>query len=117
MLGAYGCGSQDRHTLGSTAEHLLSALPCPAMVYGPNVKFSIEAKERGGPVLLPLSFPCSPAQLDEAIKIALYFNVSVEVLHVADAVVATHRHQLEEECKRVASLLDHAGIESTWSVL
>jgi nucleotide-binding universal stress UspA family protein len=117
MFGAYGCGSQDRHTLGSTAEHLLSALPCPAMVYGPSVKYSLGAKERGGRVLLPVPFPCSPAQVAEAIEIAKFFGVSIEILHVADTMLTVRRHQFEEECKRIVSLLENAGIKSAWSIL
>ncbi len=37
MLGAYGYGPQDRPTLGSTAEDLLRAIPCPVLTYGPSV--------------------------------------------------------------------------------
>jgi nucleotide-binding universal stress UspA family protein len=117
MFGAYGRGSQDRHRLGSTAEHLLFALPCPAMVYGPNVKLSIDARERGGPVLLPLVFPCSPAQIDKAIEIATFFDVSIEILHVADSVATIHLPQVEGECKRIVVCIDNAGIKAAWSVL
>jgi nucleotide-binding universal stress UspA family protein len=117
MLGAYGCGSQDRHTLGSTAEHLLSILPCPAMVYGPSVKFPLVANEHDRPVLFAVSFPLSSGQSEKARQIASYFGVSIEVLHVADTLLPIALHHLEEECKEIASLLNAAGIKSTWCVL
>jgi nucleotide-binding universal stress UspA family protein len=117
MFGAYGLGSQDRHTLGSTAEQLLSALPCPAMVYGPSVKFPLLAEEDDRPILLPVSFPMTSAQIHKAIEIALFFSVSIEVLHVVDTINSAHLHELEDECKRIVSLLQDAGVTSTWSVL
>jgi nucleotide-binding universal stress UspA family protein len=117
MLGAYGCGSQDRHTLGSTAEHLLSTLPCPAMVYGPSVKFPLVADEHDRPVLFAVSAPLSPGQSEKAIQIARYFDVPIEVLHVADTIIPTAHPHLEEDCRQFASLLKSEGIKSTWSVL
>jgi nucleotide-binding universal stress UspA family protein len=117
MLGAYGCGSQDRHMLGSTAEHLLSTLPCPAMVYGPSVKFPLVADEHDRPVLFAVSFPLSPSQSEKAIQIARYLDVPIEVLHVVDTIIPIAHPHLEEECKQLASLLESAGIKSTWSVL
>ena len=117
MFGAYGLGSQDRHTLGSTAEHLLTALPCPAMVYGPSVKFTFDAEERGGPVLLPLAFPSSSAQIRKATEIAKFFKASIEILHVAETIVPIQLHHLEEESRRITLLFENAGIKATWSVL
>jgi len=35
IVGAYGNGSQERATLGSTAELLLRSIPCPVLTYGP----------------------------------------------------------------------------------
>jgi len=117
MLGAYGFGSQDRHTLGSTTEHLLSALPCPAMVYGPSAKFPLVADEHGRPVLFAVSFPLSSSQSEKAIQIARYFDVPIEVLHVTDTVSPVALHRIEEECRQIASVLKAGGVKSTWSVL
>jgi len=117
MLGAYGYGSQDRHTLGSTAEHLLSNLPCPAMVYGPCVKFPLVADEHDRPVLFAVSFPLSSGQSEKAVQIARYFGVPIEILHVADTIVPAALHRLEEECKQIATLFNEVGIKSRWSVL
>jgi hypothetical protein len=55
----------------------------------------------------------SPSQSEKAIQIARYFNVPVEVLHVADTVASITLHRLEQESRRIVA----GGVKATWSVL
>jgi len=87
------------------------------MVYGPNVRFPLVADEHDRPVLFAVSFPVTPSQTEKAIQIARYFDVPIEVFHVADTLIPIGRSHLEEECGKLASVLKSAGLKTTWSVL
>lgn len=119
MLGAYGKGSVDRLTLGSTAEHLLRSLPCPAITYGPEVRYGfLEYQVNDGPILLPVPLPFAMHHLELAASIARFFGRPVEIIHVTDS---AHEpacgHELEYECRDLALGLRLEGIEANWSLV
>lgn len=116
LLGAYGYRQRDRQTLGSTAEFLLRAIPCPALTYGPDVRSTFDSLLERGPVLVPVSLPCNPGYLESAIKIATLFDVGIEILHVAGNVSPTVMRDLENECQRLSYRLRCGGIHAQWSL-
>lgn len=116
LLGAYGYGVKDRQTLGSTAESLLRAVPCPTLTYGPCVGRTFDDSTHKGPILVPISLPCSQDELRSAIAIAKLFNSSVEILHVTRAVPAVHLLDLEHQCEQITDHLRAGGIDTCWSL-
>jgi nucleotide-binding universal stress UspA family protein len=116
LLGAYGFSLRDRQTLGSTAEFLLRAVPCPTLTYGPEVSSAFDAASHKGPVLVPVSLPCGPGYLERAIKIAKLFGVGLELLHVAEHVRPTVVQDLEGECQQLTDRLRCAGVRAQWSL-
>lgn len=119
MLGAYGHGTQDRQRLGSTAEHLLRSLQCPALTYGPQAKSGLQRRlDTLDPILLPISLPCNVTQLEKAIGIVRLFGSGVDMIHVADS---SHSMtvQLEDEksCENLATQLRQKGVKLSWSLL
>ena len=121
MLGAYGYGPQDRSTLGSTAEYLLRALPCPAVTYGPNVTSSLSSIGENRPILVPISLPCNHTQLKQAAAIANLFGTRMELLHTEDfagmPVTPKATEELEQQCEQLTSMLCQEGMQTEWSLL
>lgn len=122
LLGAYGYGPQDRQTLGSTAEHLLRAMTCPVLTYGPSVTSSISSAGNSGPILVPIPFPCSHAQLEPAGLIATLLERQVELLHCEtqnDGKSSTKEppESLEQQCEQLALQFRSEGSRVSWSVL
>jgi hypothetical protein len=119
MMGAYGQGSLDRATLGSTAEQLLRSIPCATVTYGPEVKAGImEYSSEKTPILLPVSFPCELSHLDYAVSVARFFDRDLEVIHVTDSTRDfSSQRELEYQCRDLARGLRRKGIDTTWAVL
>ena len=116
LLGAYGYSLQDRETLGSTAELLLRAVPCPTLTYGPEVTYRFDTVTHDGPVLVPISLPCSAGQLDHAMKIAKLFGIGLEILYVAAQVHSTVIQDFERQCEELTDRLRCGGIRAQWSL-
>lgn len=118
MLGAYGLGSQDRQTLGSTAEHLLRAIPCPAMTYGPHASSGLLARLEGSSSLLvAVPLPFQKDWLEPAIEFAQLFGKGIELVHVTQ----TSRQCQEDsrssqECEDLAGWVRQHGIAANWTV-
>ena len=118
MLGAYGHGRRDRQTLGSTAEHLLRSIPCPALTYGPEAEPGLMARlKEGRPILLPIPVPCPLCDLDFAGQIAKLFNSPLELLHVIQGphVVRT-RNKQEKACRELVRGLEKQGVKACCTV-
>jgi len=116
LLGAYGYGSKDRQTLGSTAEFLLRAVPCPTLTYGPCVGRTFDHPTHNGPILVPISLPCAPDELQRAIAIAKLFKISIDVLHVTHEVPAGRALNLEHQCEQIVECFRAEGIGACWSL-
>lgn len=118
MLGAYGHGRRDRQTLGSTAEHLLRSIPCPALTYGPETRPGLLARLREGrPILLPIPMPCAHCDIEFAGQIAKLFNSSLELLHVVQGphIVRT-RNKHEKACRELVRGLEKQGVKACCTV-
>jgi nucleotide-binding universal stress UspA family protein len=116
LLGAYGYGLKDRQTLGSTAEFLLRAVPCPTLTYGPCVRRTFDDPTHKGPILVPISLPCAQGELQRAVAIAKLFNASLEILHVTRGLTAGYVLDLERQCEQIADRLRAEGIGACWSL-
>jgi nucleotide-binding universal stress UspA family protein len=116
LLGAYGFSVRDRQTLGSTAEFLLRAVPCPTLTYGPEVRSAFDDVAHKGPVLVPVALPCDPGYLKGAMKITKLFGIALELLHVAEHVPPTVVQNLERECQQLTDRLRGANIRAQWSL-
>jgi nucleotide-binding universal stress UspA family protein len=86
------------------------------LIYGPEVASGFDAFTHDGPVLLPVSLPCSTGQLERAMKIAKLFDVGLEILHVAEHMDRTLIHDLERQCEQLADRLRCGGIYAQWSL-
>ena len=117
LMGAYGHGTQDRQTLGSTAEQLLRAVSCPVLTYGPNASSPVISAQHLGPALLPVSLPCPLNYLAEATKLAKLFGCGVELFHAVDGVGHPPIEWLERECQQIASFLRQNGVRTQWSFM
>ncbi len=121
LLGAYGYGPQDRSTLGSTAEYLLRAIPCPTLTYGPSITSSLSSVNDKGPVLVPISLPFNHTQLRKTVGIAKLFGIKLEILHVEDfvgmPVTPQATEEIQQQCEQVALWLRQEGAQVEWSLL
>jgi nucleotide-binding universal stress UspA family protein len=118
MLGAYGHGRRDRQTLGSTAEHLLRAIPCPALTYGPEAESGLMDRLKSGrPILLPIPMPCEHCDVDFAGQIAALLKSPLELLHVMEG---PHLHNIrtkhEKICQKLVRELKKKGVDACSTV-
>ena len=115
LLGAYGQGTKDRATLGSTAEFLLRAIPCPVLTYGPNAASGLLEHMKGpSGILLPINLPCDQHSLVPAIAIAKLFGKSLELLHVCPAPgLADEEPWAQNSCDELACGIRQAGIPAS----
>ncbi len=118
MLGAYGMGRRDRHTLGSTAEHLLRAIPCPAMTYGPEAQAGLmERLKQNRPILLPIPMPCEHCDIDFAGQIAALLGGSLELLHVIEGPqLPRTRKKFETACRALVRSMEKQGVKTCCTV-
>ncbi len=118
MLGAYGHGRRDRHTLGSTAEHLLRSIPCPALTYGPEAQPGLMDRLKSGrAILVPTPMPCAHCDLEFAAQIATLFNSPVELLHVIQGPHTPRiRSKLEKACRDLARGLQKQGVKACCTI-
>lgn len=118
MLGAYGHGHRDRQTLGSTAEHLLRAIPCPALTYGPEAKPGLMTRLKAGrPILLPIPMPCPHCDVEFAGQIAKLFDSPIELLHVIQGPHVTRtRTEHEKVCRDLVRNLEKQGVKACATV-
>ncbi|HEY4358336.1 MAG TPA: universal stress protein [Acidobacteriaceae bacterium] len=117
LMGAYGHNSQDRQTLGSTAEQLLRGVPCPVLTYGPNVSYPVISGRHSGPILLPVSLPLEPRCLEEAIAFAQLFGEPLEVFHAVDRILCHNLKWFERHCEELAFFIRANGVPARWSFL
>lgn len=121
VVGAYGNGSKDRETLGSTAELLLRSIPCPVLTYGPKFIRPLFQGDRPFSVLVPIELPCDPRCLSFAINVARLFKAKLEIVHVVDmsrAVSMPHAFQdMQYTCENIAAQLRTGDVEVAGSVL
>lgn len=115
LMGAYGHGSRDRQTLGSTAEQLLRAVPCPVLTYGPNTCSAVISAQHLGPILLPIAVPCSETDLSEAVALAKMFGEPVELFHAVDGILHRDIKWLERECQAAAAFFRQNNVRTQWS--
>jgi hypothetical protein len=94
----------------------IAAVPCPTLTYGPNVTSPFDLIVHKGPVLIAISLPCSPAQLQRAVAIGRLFGVRVEVLHVANHVKPSIIRDLERQCEQLTGHLRSEGMHAQWSL-
>ncbi len=118
MLGAYGHGHRDRQTLGSTAEHLLRSIPCPALTYGPEARPGLmERLKQGRPILLPIPMPCAHCDVDFAGQIAKLFKSPIELLHVIQGPhLPSTRTKHEKACRELIRGLEKQGVKACCTV-
>ena len=118
MLGAYGRGRRDRQTLGSTAEHLLRSIPCPALTYGPEAQSGLMDRLRSGrPILVPIPMPCPHCDLELAAQIASRFNSPVELLHVIQGPHTPRiRSKYEKACRELVRGLEKQGVKTCYTI-
>lgn len=116
LLGAYGFGAQDRQTLGSTAEYLLRAVPCPTLTYGPKANEAFDSNSEKGPVLVPISLPFNQNLLQRAAEIVNRFGLRLEVMHVLERTQRTVVRELECQCEELTRHLRSNGVLKQWSL-
>lgn len=118
LLGAYGLGSQDRQTLGSTAEHLLRAIPCPVLTFGPHATSGLlQRLEAVSSLLVAVPLPFQSDWLQPAVQIAQLFGKEIELVHVTQ----TSRQRVEEsksreQCEALAAWVREQGVAANWTI-
>jgi nucleotide-binding universal stress UspA family protein len=121
LVGAYGNGSQERGTLGSTTELLLRSISCPVVTYGPKFGRPLFQDAKPFSILVPIELPCDPRCLSFAIEVAKLFRAKLEILHVIDmdhADSMPHAFQdMQYACEEIATRLRMGGVEVAGSVL
>ncbi len=121
LLGAYGNGSNDRKTLGSTAESLLRSMPCPVLTYGPRSTRSLFQNRETPSILVPIELPCEPHYLAFAVSVAKLFDAKLEILHVVDMYRASsmpHAFQdMQYTCESIADSLRSGEVHVSGSLL
>lgn len=121
MLGAYGHGSQDRTTLGSTTERLLRSAPCPVLTYGPKSVKTLAQWRKDMSILLPFELPSLPRYLEFAVAVAKLFRARLELLHVVDmghSLSLPHAYQdAQFTCEEIARHLGNGDMQVSASLL
>lgn len=121
MVGAYGKGSKNRTTLGSTAELLLRSVQCPVLTYGPRFVQPLFQRRKPFSILVPIELPCDPRSLSFAINVAKLFKAKLEIVHVVDmtqAVSMPHAFQdMQYTCENIAAQLRIEDVEVAGSLL
>lgn len=121
LVGAYGNGTKDRATLGSTAELLLRSIPCPVLTYGPKFTRPLFQSDRAFSILVPIELPCDPRCLSFAIHMAKLFKAKLEVLHVVDmdrAISMPHAFQdMQYTCENITACLRSGDVEVAGSLV
>lgn len=113
-LGAYGSSGLSEVLLGSTAQRVVHAAPCPVLTVHPAPPRA-DAPKRMRHILAPVDFSfCSLDALDYAAQLATQFGAMLTVLHVMEPVLfeceraadslAVASHQPERAAARLADL-------------
>jgi nucleotide-binding universal stress UspA family protein len=119
LLGAFGYSRIDRPRLGSTAEHLLRTVRCPAFVLGPH---ALLRDREAPPVRHILCAMTSIEPPDDILSFAGHFatqmGATLELLHAMDP---AHKHvprkDNEQRCEEWAGKLRDRGIMVSWTVV
>jgi nucleotide-binding universal stress UspA family protein len=119
LLGAYGYGPSDRRHLGSTAEHLLRTIRCPALVIGPHAL--VHADEAPGlkRILCATSSLENPEDtLRFAGNLARQMKAELEIVHIIDVTQknVSPKHN-EQHCEEWAGKLRDQGITVSCKVI
>lgn len=119
FFGAFGQSQRHRLQLGSTAEHLLRTLRCPAFIVGPH---AVVREPEAPPIRRILCATTSLHSDDNVVLFAGQFaaqmEARVELLH---PVGSSHRnlptHLYEQRCQEWSHKLRQQGISVSWTVL
>jgi nucleotide-binding universal stress UspA family protein len=119
LFGAYGYGLRDRRHLGSTAEHLLRTIRCPALVVGPH---ALLRGHEAPPIERILCATSSLVTPEETLRFAGYFaaqtGADLEIVHVVDATQKdVPRNHQEQRCEQWCSKLRDRGIRVNCRVI
>lgn len=119
LFGGYGYGPSDRRHLGSTAEHLLRTIRCPALVIGPHAL--VHAREATGlkRILCATSSLENPKDtLRFAGNLAGQMKADLEIVHIIDVTQknVSPKHS-EQQCEEWASKLRDQGIAVNCTVM
>lgn len=117
LLGAYGNGSLNRQTLGSTAEQLLREMPFAVLTYGPHAAPAFSPVTHFGPVLLPVALPCSGEQVKTAIALAKLFGITLDVFHAVDHAMSRDIRWFEDETRTITGAIREQGVRASWSFM
>jgi len=119
LIGAYGNGRKDRHTLGSTAEKLLQSLHCPIMIYGPEASKPAFQDDPIG-LLVPIEFLSNIQSLSLAVHAAKLLHARVDILHVVDVRTSPSMPEAaldtQYNCEMVATYLRREGLRVSQSL-
>ncbi len=116
FLGAYGYGPIDRSRLGSTAEHLLRTVRCPAFVVGPNALL----RDREAAPIKRILCPSSSLDIADSIfcfagHLAGQTGAHLELAYVVDPAQKDVRPR--RRCEEWTTELRERGVKVTWTVL
>ena len=119
LFGAYGYGASDRRHLGSTAEHLLRTIRCPALVIGPHAlvrEHEVAALKR---ILCATSSLENPEEtLRFAGQLAAEMEAHLEILHVIDVTQkGVSPNHSEQQCESWAGKLCKQGIAVNCTIM
>jgi nucleotide-binding universal stress UspA family protein len=119
LFGAYGYSPTDRPELGSTAEHLLRTVRCPAFVVGPHANVSEPEASSLHHILCATTSLESPDNIvDFAGHFAAKMRSHLELLHVVDPIHRTKgRQHYEEWCEDWCRKLRRQLVSASWTLL
>jgi nucleotide-binding universal stress UspA family protein len=96
VLGTHAVGGMERFVLGSTAEEVLRATPCPVFTVGPHVTPATTDSSRLQKILFATDFSnASFASIPFLLKLQKLSGSHIRVLHIAD-----HSAPEQEELQR-----------------
>jgi nucleotide-binding universal stress UspA family protein len=119
MFGAFGHSATDRLQLGSTAEHLLRVVGCPALVIGPH---AIVTEPEARPIQHIL---CATTSLESPDDIVLFaghladqMKAHLELFHAVDPAQQDLPNQdYENRCEEWSRRLRQQNISVSWTLL
>lgn len=119
LFGAFGHSPTDRLQLGSTAEHLLRTIRCPALIVGPH---AILKEDEAPPIRRILCATTSLESPDEIVSfagsLAARMEAQIELLNSVDPAqegLSSHHHERRSE--EWSQKLRRQGVRATWTLL
>ncbi len=113
VIGTRGSDSKDQEGLGSVAETLLRAMPCPVLTVGKNVRLDAWENTHARSILFPTDFSeASHAALEYAERLTKHLAARILLLHVDENYASAQHAKCEDEFREFLKGLEDQSVNT-----